>query len=204
MLVPRVEAKECRSNDIEQRYTKFIIYPFSKKIMKTKMILAILAIGVLGASLTGKALADNGLQPWQHALSGGILTFGEKTSLLWVVAPTEIPRHTDLFTGYAWLYDDGPWTAIVAVTHKGVVDSMQDPNSWHPHNVKLAIGQSKGSDACIVTLQDNDKAGLTIFANYLGMHVRDSELTGHLSGKVTAFEIVPDNGCASKLGVNLS
>jgi hypothetical protein len=139
---------------------------------------------------------------WQHVVSSSVDSKNSHTSTLSVKAADNIPKHTDVWGGFAWLYASGPDQAIVAVTHNGVKDSHQNPNGWHAHNVQLGAPGSN-SDACITGLSDAN-VGLSIHGDTLSMNVRNSELTGQLSNAATAFTIVPDTGCTSGLGVVLS
>ena len=143
-------------------------------------------------------------ESWQHVNSSSVTPKNSETTIVSAVAADNIPRQTSVLGGFAWLYASGPDTVFVAVTHSGVKDSGQNPNGWHTHNVQLAIGASTGSDACITALGADTYAGIAINGNTINVNVRNLQLTGALSGGATAFTIVPDGGCGSGLGVNLS
>jgi len=143
-----------------------------------------------------------GPETWQHVTSSSVNSKNSQTSVLSVTASDNIPRHTSVLGGFAWIYASGPNTAIVATSHSGVRDSGQNPDGWHAHNVQLGSAGSN-SDACITGLSDAN-VGLSIHGNTISMNVRNSELTGTLSNGAAAFTIVPDTGCASGLGVVLS
>lgn len=171
--------------------------------MISKLILGAAIAAVLGAFVAAPALAA-GPASWQHVLSSSVTSRNGQTSTLVVVSADDIPRHTGILGGFAWEYASGPNTVFVAVTHSGVRDSNQNPDGWHTHNVNLAFGASSGSDACITGLDDTN-AGLSIQGNTISVNVRNSELTGPLSGTVVAFTILPDPGCAGTgLGVDTS
>ena len=164
---------------------------------------------ILGASLAAvfvvfmivPAMAT-GPATWQHVVSSSVNSKNAQTSTLTVNAADDIPVHTGVLGGFAWIYANGPNNAIVAATHDGVRDSAQNPDGWHAHNVQLGPG-GLNSNACITGLSDAN-VGLSIHGNTLSMNVRNSELTGTLSGSAAAFTIVPDTGCGSGLGVVLS
>jgi hypothetical protein len=142
---------------------------------------------------------------WQHVNSSSVSPLSSKVTKATVVAADSIPQQTSVLGGFAWFYGGGPNTVFVAVTHKGVVDSTQNPNGWHTHNVQLAIGASSGSDACITGLGPDTFAGTAITGNTINVNVANSALTGTLTGGAVAFTIVGDAGCAGTgLGVNLS
>lgn len=168
--------------------------------MTRKTIIATLSVAILVAVAITPAMATSS---WQHVVSASVTPKNDQTTTLSVTALDNIPRHTDVLGGFAWVYAGGPNTAFVAVTHSGVRDSNQNPDGWHAHNVKLAFGQSTGSNACITGLSDAN-VGLSIQGNTLTVNARNSELTGPYSGTAAAFTIVVDGGCASGLGVNLS
>jgi hypothetical protein len=168
-----------------------------KKTFTVSLVVALAAFMIMPAMATGPA-------SWQHVVSSSVNSKNSQTSTLSVVASDNIPRHTDVLGGFAWIYSSGPSTVFVAVTHNGVRDSNQNPDGWHAHNVNLAFGASPGSNACITGLSDAN-VGLSIQGDTLSMNVRNSELTGTLSSTAVAFTIVPDPGCAGTgLGVNVS
>ena len=168
----------------------------SKKILAASLAVALAAFVVVPAMATGPA-------SWQHVVSSSVSSNGQ-TSTLSVAASDAIPLHTGVLGGFAWVYSGGPNTVFVATTHSGVRDSIQNPDGWHAHNVKLAFGASPGSNACITGLADAN-VGLSIQGNTLSVNVRNSELTGPLSSTAVAFTIVPDSGCTGTgLGVNVS
>lgn len=169
--------------------------------MTSKMILGISFAAVFAVFMIVPAMAA-GSEAWQHVVSSSVTSKNAQTSTLSVTAADNIPLHTGVLGGFAWIYADGPNTAIVAATHSGVKDSTQNPNNWHAHNVQLGPG-GHNSDACIVGLSDAN-VGLSIQGNTLSMNVRNSELTGTLSSTAAAFTIVADTGCGSGLGVVLS
>jgi hypothetical protein len=169
--------------------------------MNTKIIFGA-SLAALFAVFMMVPVMATGPEIWQHVVSSSINSKNTQTSTLSVSAADIIPKHTDVLGGFAWIYADGPNTAIVATTHSGVRDSGQNPDGWHAHNVQLGAG-GHNSDACITGLSDAN-VGLSIQGNTLSMNVRNSELTGTLSDKASAFTIVPDTGCSSRLGVVLS
>ncbi|HJU14065.1 MAG TPA: hypothetical protein VJ792_06365 [Candidatus Nitrosotalea sp.] len=172
--------------------------------MISKLVLGAITAAVLAALVISPAMAT-GPASWQHVVSSSVTAKNGQTSTLGVVAADNIPRHTDVLGGFAWVYASGsPNTVFVAVTHNGVRDSTQNPDGWHTHNVNLAFGASPGSNACITGLADTN-AGLSIQGNTLSVNVRNSELTGSLTNSAVAFTIVADPGCAGTgLGVDLS
>jgi hypothetical protein len=171
--------------------------------MISKLVLGAALAAVFAAFVITPAMAT-GPASWQHVVSSSVTAKNDKTSSLSVVASDNIPRHTSILGGFAWVYASGPDSVFVAVTHKGVRDSTQNPDGWHTHNVDLAFGTSSGSDACITGLSETN-AGLSIHGNTLSVNVRNSELTGTLSSTAVAFTVVPDPGCATTgLGVNVS
>jgi hypothetical protein len=171
--------------------------------MTSKIILGAALTAVFAVIMIVPAMAT-GPASWQHVVSSSVNSKNGQTSTLGVVASDNIPRHTDVLGGFAWIYSSGPSTVFVAVTHNGVRDSNQNPDGWHAHNVNLAFGASPGSNACITGLSDAN-AGLSIHGNAISVNVRNSELTGTLSNTAVAFTIVPDPGCAvTGLGVNVS
>ena len=143
-------------------------------------------------------------ESWQHVNSSSVTPLNSEITKATVIAGDNIPRQTSTLGGFAWFYASGPNTVFVAVTHSGVKDSSQNPNGWHTHNVQLAIGASSGSDACITGLGADTFGGIAISGNTINVNVRNSQLTGTLTGGATAFTIVTDSGCGSGLGVNLS
>jgi hypothetical protein len=167
--------------------------------MTFKKMILVVAVLLMVATVTMSATAQ---ESWQHVDSSSVSPKNTQTSTLTVVAAGNIPRHTDVFGGFAWIYADGPNTAIVAATHDGVRDSLQNPDGWHAHNVQLG-GTGANSDLCITGVFDV-KAGLSIHGDTLSMQVRNSDLTGTLSNTAVAFTIVPDSDCSSGLGVTLS
>ena len=169
--------------------------------MNTKIIFGASLAAVFAVFMIAPAMAT-GPETWQHVVSSSVNSKNTQTSVLSVSAAGSIPIRTGVLGGFAWIYADGPNTAIVATTHSGVRDSGQNPDGWHAHNVQLgSAGQN--SDACIVGLSDAN-LGLSIHGKTLSMSVRNSELTGTLSNNAAAFTIVPDTGCGSGLGVVLS
>ena len=169
--------------------------------MNAKIIFGASLAAVFAVFMIAPAMAT-GAETWQHVVSSSVNSKNPQTSVLSVSAADSIPTHTGVLGGFAWIYAGGPNTAIVAATHSGVRDSIQNPDGWHAHNVQLGPG-GQNSDACIVGLSDAN-VGLSIQGNTLSMSVRNSELTGTLSNTAAAFTIVPDAGCGSGLGVVLS
>lgn len=170
-------------------------------LMNTKLILGTSLAAMFAVFMIVPVMAT-GPASWQHVVSSSVNSENTQTSTLSVSAADNIPRHTDVLGGFAWIYASGPNTAIVAATHNGVRDSSQNPNGWHAHNVQLG-SPGHNSNACITGLSDAN-VGLSIQGNALSMNVRNSELTGTLSNAAAAFTIVPDTGCGSGLGVVLS
>jgi len=172
------------------------------RVMISKTILgASLAVVFLTIMMAPVFAAES----WQHKNSSSVTPLNSVVTRVTVVAADNIPQQTSVLGGFAWFYGDGPNTVFVAVTHKGVQDSTQNPNGWHTHNVQLAVGTSSGSDACITGLGPDTFAGTSINGKTINVNVRNSELTGTLTGGAVAFTIVPDAGCAvTRLGVNLS
>ncbi len=164
---------------------------------------------IVGASLAVAFLATMIMTPvfaaesWQHVNSSTVTPLNSQVTRATVVAADKIPTTTSVLGGFAWLYASGPNTAFVAVTHNGVKDSTQNPNGWHTHNVSLGPGGAN-SDACITGLGPDTFAGVAINGDTINVNVRNSQLTGTLSGGATAFTIVGDAGCGSGLGVTLS
>ena len=168
-----------------------------KNIFVASLVVALTAFMITPAMATGPA-------SWQHVTYSSVTPKNSQTSLLIAVASDNIPKHTDVLGGFAWFYSSGSNQVFVAVTHNGVRDSDQNPDGWHAHNVQLVAGESTGSDACITKLSDAN-VGLTLGTNQIEVKVRNSELTGTLSGAAVAFTIVSDPGCTeSGLGVNIS
>jgi len=168
--------------------------------MNVKTMLAALLVAIFTASVVTPAMAA---ESWQHVVSSSVNPTSGQTSTLSVKAANNIPLHTSVLGGFAWVYASGPNTVFVAVTHTGVKDSIQNPNGWHAHNVQLGAG-GLNSDACIVGLSDAN-AGIAIQGNSINVNVRNSELTGTFSSSAAAFTIVGDAGCtATGLGVVLS
>ena len=169
--------------------------------MNTKIILGA-SLAVLFTAFMIVPVMATGPETWQHVVSSSVNSKNAQTSTLTVNAADNIPTHTGVLGGFAWIYANGPNTAIVAATHNGVRDSAQNPDGWHAHNVQLGPG-GQNSDACITGLSDAN-VGLSIHGNTISMNVRNSELTGPLSSTAAAFTIVADSGCGSGLGVVLS
>ena len=172
--------------------------------MISKIVLGAVLTTIFAAFVVAPAMAT-GPASWQHVVSSSVTSTNDNTSTLSIVASDNIPRHTGVLGGFAWVYANGPSQVFVAVTHSGVRDSNQNPDGWHTHNVNLAFGISPGSNACITGLSDTTTSGLSIHGNTLSVNVRNSELTGTLSSNAAAFTIVADSGCAGTgLGVDLS
>jgi len=179
----------------------FLYEKYNSYLMNVKLILGASLAAVFAVFMIVPVTAT-GPSSWQHVVSSSVNSENIQTSSLSVNAADSIPRHTDVLGGFAWIYANGPNTAIVATTHTGVRDSEQNPDGWHAHNVHLGPG-GHNSDACIIGLSDAN-VGLSIQGSTLSMNVRNSELTGTLSNSAAAFTIVPDVGCGSGLGVVLS
>src|SRR5438093_2108003 len=81
-------------------------------------------------------------ESWQHVNTSTVTPLNSKVTGASVVAADNIPQQTPVLGGFAWFYGGGPNTVFVAVTHKGVQDSTQNPNDWHTHNVQLGTGTS--------------------------------------------------------------
>ena len=115
--------------------------------MNTKIIIGASLAAVFAVFMITPAMAT-GPETWQHVVSSSVNSKNTQTSVLSVTAADKIPIQTGVLGGFAWLYADGPNTAIVATSHNGVRDSAQNPDGWHAHNVQLGTG-GLNSDACI-------------------------------------------------------
>jgi hypothetical protein len=168
--------------------------------MKSIIFAASLA-AILTASVMAPAMATS-FESWQQVASSSVATHDSKSKLS-VTASGDIPQHTAALAGFAWFYKDIPNLVFVGVTHKGVVDSVQNPNGWHTHNVVLG-GVPSGdttSNFCIVQVTKYTFANLDIKGNTMTITVDNSELPDALTGSAVGFSIVPDTGCSSGLGV---
>ncbi|MDE1815271.1 MAG: hypothetical protein KGI11_01730 [Thaumarchaeota archaeon] len=157
-------------------------------------------------------------ESWQQAVSSSVVIHNKKTTLS-VTASDNIPKKTTTLAGFAWFYKNIPNLVFVGVTHEGVVDSVQDPNGWHTHNVVLSpvclgkeisgkcISKSKVPlpDYCIVHVTKDTFADLDIKGTNMTINVNNSELPDDLTGSAVGFSIVsePDVCTGSGLGVLL-
>ena len=109
-----------------------------------------------------------------------------------ILPPSEKFAHV----GFGWLYDE--YSGYVAVTHRGTVDSTQRPHGWHTHNVVLEDAPIVGSIThCIVSITNNDHAGLAINQDTIKLNVKNSNFADSFMDPPTAiaFDIMPDRSC---------
>lgn len=191
--------------------------------MTFKKNLPVVMAAALAVVIISPAMATS-FETWQQAVSSSVVTYNKKTTLS-VTASDNIPKETTDLVGFAWFYKDIPNLVFVGVTHKGVVDSVQDPNGWHSHNVVLGptvaqeecqnspfenrcIANFKDAnmpDYCIVHVTEDTFADLDIKGKTMTINVSNSELPDDLTGAAVGFSIVSDsNECPSSgLGVVL-
>ena len=194
------------------------LYHQKKKhdLMTFKKILPAMVAAALAVVVISPVMATS-FESWQQAVSSSVVIHDKKTTLS-VTASDNIPKKTTALAGFAWFYKDIPNLVFVGVTHEGVVDSVQDPNGWHSHNVvlgpttcsklekSLGCGKFKEhADYCIVHVTKDTFADLDIKGKTMTINVSNSELPDDLTGSAVGFSIVsePDVCTGSGLGVLL-
>ena len=181
------------------------MYQFLVAMTNSKF--GLLAIVALGAMLPAATFA---VLSWQDIVETSVFV-DQKNQITKLSLSTEdtIPKNTDELAGFAWLYDNGPNIAFAITIHDAdlngdgkndVRDSLQNPNGWHAHNVVLATppeGADENTTFCIAEISDAPNAGIS-FATQgtdVTVNIRNSQLTGDLSGTAAAFSIVVDPAC---------
>lgn len=167
--------------------------------MTSKTILVTSLATLFVVSMVMSASAD--APTWQHVTSSSVTTKNVNTSILSVTTEDSVPKNTSDLGGFGWFYTSGPDTAFGITTHdldldedgkNDVIDSLQNKNGWHAHNVKL------GEAACVTEISDAPTSGISIEGTSVKVNVRNSVLTGSLdttSDSATGFRITTDESC---------
>lgn len=179
----------------------------------TMVVGTVLTFAMVGVALASEAGPDYlAVQSWSADAQG------PNGGRLSATATGDIPRLTDAFiasqliAGIAWA-DLDTGTALVATIHPTIGrDSLQRPDSWHAHTVRLTSGATAPNDLCLVEVSTTPTAGIQIHGPTMTIDIRASELpavggapipVGAIDAAVGFIVHSGDAGCATGLAVRV-
>lgn len=155
----------------------------------------------------GARVACGLIKPAYALVVGGTKAQAGDALLLRVETDAAIPRFPDAYVesvaifGFAWV-DVDTGRVLASTIHPMIGrDSHQNPDSWHTHPATVLAGTVR-SAFCVATV-GTSQGGMALSGGAMGLAVPASQagLGVDAIDLVASFEVHPDSGCASGLGV---
>lgn len=156
---------------------------------------------------SGGRVACGPIRPAYSELDSASAAHQGDALILSLQASWFIPRFPDAYVnsvpvyGYAWADLDTGKAVIVAIHPPIGRDSHQNPDGWHTHPVRVATG-TPDSDFCVADV-GTSQGGIAVRGGNLLVVVpaHDAGVAAEDLDVAASFEVRPDLGCASGLGV---